>query len=119
MNAILHIATRQNWEQAWQSGVYRPSSLDSEGFIHFSTPAQVLRSAHKHFAGQRDLVLLVVDPARLAAELRYEDVIALDGSVDQFPHLYGTLNTEAVIQSFDFSPDADGRFGLPPELAAD
>ncbi len=89
---ILHITHRTAWEAAQQAGNYTAPSLATEGFIHFSTPAQVLWVAERFYAGQTDLVLLEVDPAALTAELRYEE--SEPGQL--FPHLYGPLNLEAV-----------------------
>lgn len=89
---ILHITNKLAWEAAQQAGAYTAPSLDSEGFIHFSTPAQVQWVAERFYAGQADLVLLEVDPALLTAELRYEE----SEPGQWFPHLYGPLNLDAV-----------------------
>ncbi len=92
-------------------GSYRSDSLDREGFIHCSLPRQLVTVANRFYAGQAGLVLLCMEGDRLTAEVRYE---AVDG--DEFPHLYGSLNLEAVTQVLDFEPNAEGLFDLPPEL---
>lgn len=103
---ILHIVPRERWEAAVADGAeYRAESLEREGFIHFSTPGQVLATARRHFAGQRDLLLVTVDPRRLVAELRYEEV----RPGERFPHLHGPLNLDAVTAVTPFDPfDDDG-----------
>jgi uncharacterized protein (DUF952 family) len=110
---ITHITSRAEWQAAQTQGVYRAASLQTEGFIHCSTLAQVAATANRFFASQRGLVLLVIDPARITAELRYERGQDVD---DLFPHLYGPLNVEAVIRVSAFEPDAQGRFHLPSDL---
>jgi uncharacterized protein (DUF952 family) len=110
MTRILHITQRQQWESAKVIGSYRGDTLDTDGFIHCSTLRQVVAVANRFYGGQMDLVLLVVDAGRLQSPLRYE---AADG--DEFPHLYGALNLDAVIQAIDFEPTAQG-FSLPIEL---
>ena len=67
---ILHIVTRAEWEAAQTGERYAPPSLEREGFIHFSTPAQVLGSAGRYYAGRNDLLLLQVDPVACAARTR-------------------------------------------------
>lgn len=59
----------------------------ADGYIHFSAADQVEETAARHFAGQDDLLLVAVDPLRLAAPLRWE--ISRGGAA--FPHLYGPL----------------------------
>ncbi len=88
---LFHITTRAAWREAQSAGVYRASSLDQEGFIHLSTADQWPRTLRRFFGGATDLALLVIDPAKLAATVRYE---AADG--EHFPHLYGPLNLDAV-----------------------
>ena len=107
---ILHITTRAEWEAARALGDYRLDTLDSEGFIHCSTPQQVLGPANALYHGQDDLVLLVIDPAQLTAELVYEDCYEAG---ETFPHLYGPLNLDAVVRVVPFPPLPDGTFTLP------
>ncbi|WP_414657633.1 DUF952 domain-containing protein [Deinococcus sp. VB343] len=112
MKTVTHITTRDAWNAAQRAGEYRHPSLDKQGFIHFfePTPEQLLSVANALFLGQPGLVLLVVDPSRLAAPLRYEEYEP--GSL-HFPHLYGPLNLDAVTEVLDFVPGEDGRFSLP------
>ena len=106
---IFHIATREALAAARQSGEYHAASLAAEGFIHFSRADQVLAVARAFYAGQPDLVLLVVDPCLLAAPLRYEAPAAMPGATGTgeiasgqlFPHLYGPLNTSAILDVID------------------
>jgi uncharacterized protein (DUF952 family) len=115
MTTIFHITVRSAWAAAQRDGAYRAASLDDVGFIHFSTREQVLRVANAFYRGQRDLVLLVVDPARLSAELRYEPPAEAPESAERFPHLYGALNFDAVIRAVDFPPDADSTWSALPD----
>jgi uncharacterized protein (DUF952 family) len=108
---ILHITAREEWEAARSLGEYRADTLPVEGFIHCSTLAQVLIPANERYRGRADLVLLVIDPARLAAELVYEDCYETGVA---FPHLYGPLNLDAVVRVVPFPPGPDGNFTLPP-----
>jgi uncharacterized protein (DUF952 family) len=85
---IYKICPRAEWEAALVNGVYAGSEVDRrDGFIHFSTAAQVDETLRRHFAGQSDLVLVGVDPALLGAALRFE--ASRGGAL--FPHLYGVL----------------------------
>lgn len=69
---ILHIATREAWKEAQSRNSYVTESLETEKFIYFSTPAQVVAVADFIYRGQRNLVLLCVEPEELSAELKYE-----------------------------------------------
>ena len=63
---IYKLLTRSEWEDAQAAGVYRGSSHDwRDGFIHFSTAAQLGDTARKYFTGEPDLVLLAVDVGAL------------------------------------------------------
>ena len=110
MSVIYHIATRADWAAAKAAGAYTADSLASEGFIHCSTAGQVIATANRIFRGQRDLVLLDIDSARVEPEIRYEN---LEGGVQLFPHIYGALSVDAVVAVHDFPPSADGSFALP------
>ena len=118
MNLILHITSRKAWSDAQKAGAYTAPSLSSEGFIHCSTSTQVSSVAEKLYKGQTGLVLLVIDPARLSSDLKWEP--PFDGapppgvdSSELFPHIYGPINLDAVVRAVDFEPSADGKFVLP------
>ena len=80
-----------------------------DGFIHFSTAAQVQETAAKHFAGARDLLLVFVDTARLGDRLRWEP--SRGGAL--FPHLYGPLDLAAVVRVTPLPLGANGH-EFPP-----
>jgi len=111
---ILHATTRAAWSAAQASGVYTADSLRGEGFIHCSKAGQILRVANLVFAGQHGMVLLVIDPARLTSELRWEP--GVDLATELFPHVYGPINLDAVADVLDFEPGTDGKFHLPNSL---
>lgn len=107
---IFHICRREEWEAAMRCGRYAGSSQDAaDGFIHFSTAAQVAESAARHRAGQSGLVLVAADPARLGPALRWEP----SRRGELFPHLYGALPFEAVLSVEDLPLGPDGRHVFP------
>lgn len=115
---ILHIVQRSDWDSAIARGIYAPSSLAIEGFIHCSTIAQIQHTANRFFRGQPGLVVLCIDESRLKTRPRYESPMpALEqNSGVLFPHLYVPLNLDAVVNVIDFSCSADGTFELPAPL---
>ena len=101
---IYKICARTEWEAAALLGVYRGSEVDRrDGFIHFSTAAQVYETRRKHFAGQTDHVLVSVDPAALGAALRFE--ASRGGAL--FPHLYGDLPVSLAREVRGLSPASE------------
>jgi uncharacterized protein (DUF952 family) len=98
---LFHITTAEAWAAARDAGAYRAASLDVEGFIHCSTRAQLGPVAAAFYAGQEGLIVLVVDPARLAARVVWEDPIAppdapAPATRGPFPHVYGAIGLDAV-----------------------
>jgi uncharacterized protein (DUF952 family) len=91
---ILHFTTPDAWAAAQAAGTLSPPSLADEGFIHCSTFAQATATADRIFAGSGELLALIVDPARLSAPLRWERATDV---ADEFPHIYGPLNADAVV----------------------
>jgi uncharacterized protein (DUF952 family) len=94
------------------AGSYVAAGYAADGFIHLSTREQVVRVANARFTGARDLVLLTVAVDRLTAPLRYEP--GDPGSAELFPHLYGPLGTDAVVEVVPLS-EGPGGFELPGE----
>ena len=91
---ILHITMAAEWAAAQALGDYRLDTLDTEGFIHCSTAAQVRGTLGRFYRGIPDLVRLEIDPALLGdVELRWE------GEPEAFPHIYGPLSVDAVVSA--------------------
>lgn len=111
---IYKIVPAPMWRAALATGTFDGAPIDhADGFIHFSTAAQLRETAAKHFAGQSDLLLVAVDDAVLGDGLRYE--ISRGGAL--FPHLYGLLDIGLVawVKPLPLGDDGAHRF---PELAA-
>lgn len=105
---IYHIAHKKDWQKAQKEGIYWVESLEQEGFIHCSTQGQVTSTANRFFKGQQDLLLIQIDSEKVSAEIRYEEA---DSQL--FPHLYGTLDLEAVTQVQSFQANEEGNFAFP------
>ncbi|MCB2109780.1 DUF952 domain-containing protein [Albidovulum sp.] len=91
---IFKIFRRPEWDAFRAAGSTAGAPVDlADGFIHFSTAAQVAETAARHFATESDLVLVAVDPAALGAGLRWEP--SRGGAL--FPHLYRRLDLADVI----------------------
>src|SRR5512139_2181742 len=114
MAYIFHITSHDRWSQAEQVGQYQPETFAADGFVHCSTPEQVVKVANHYYQGQSGLVLLCIDTDQLAAELRYEDGSGAQWeSGEQFPHIYGAINVDSVVKVIGWEPGPDGRFGVP------
>jgi uncharacterized protein (DUF952 family) len=113
---IYKICPQPLWAEAEREGVFRGSPVDvGDGFIHFSTAAQLAGTAAKHFAGQVDLLLIMVDADSLGPALVWEPSRGRAG--DRFPHLYGELPLSAVERVEPLPLGSDGRHLLPELLA--
>ncbi|HON82697.1 MAG TPA: DUF952 domain-containing protein [Caldisericia bacterium] len=110
MNIILHITKYEQWIREKETGKYKGDTLGSQGFIHCSTKEQILRIANSLFKNQKGLVLIVIDSNKVNSEIRYEN---LEGGSELFPHIYGPLNIDAVINVLKFESEIDGNFNLP------
>ena len=110
MPTIYKICPAALWRDAERAGVFRGSEVDlRDGYIHFSTAAQAVETAAKHFAGQSDLLLVRVDAAALGDRLKWEP--SRGGAL--FPHLYGDLDPKTVSKVEPLPLGADGRHAFP------
>jgi uncharacterized protein (DUF952 family) len=115
MDALIYTMVRAaDWRAAEAAGHYAGSADDArDGFLHFSTAAQLRASAAKHRAGEADLLLLEVPTAPLGAALRWEAAGSRPGL---FPHLYGVLPLAAVRAVTPLPLGADGLHQFPAAI---
>ena len=110
LRMIYKICPASAWREAERQGVFRGSAVDlCDGFIHFSTAAQVEETARKHFFGQAGLFLIAVDADRLGEALRWER----SRNDELFPHLYGELDLGAVVSVLSMRTRSDGSHDMP------
>jgi uncharacterized protein (DUF952 family) len=111
MSRIIYKITPQSlWREAEERGRFDGAPVDkADGFIHFSTAAQVQETAARHFAGQDNLLLIAVEASMLGPALRYEP--SRGGAL--FPHLYAPLPLEAVLWVKPLPLEAGGAHRFP------
>ncbi|MCB1507431.1 MAG: DUF952 domain-containing protein [Hyphomicrobiaceae bacterium] len=113
MGWIYKIVGKDEWDAAQRAGVYDGAPVDrADGFIHFSTAAQVAETAAKHFAGRTDLLLVAVEEEGLGTALVYEP--SRGGAL--FPHLYAPLALDRAgpVRTLPLGPH--GMHLFPEEL---
>ncbi len=110
MPTIYKICSAELWREAERAGLFAGAPLDlADGFIHFSTAAQVGETAARHFSGAAGQVLVAVDAGALGNGLKWEP----SRGGDLFPHLYGSLPLAAVQWVKPLPLGAGGRHVFP------
>lgn len=103
---IFYITTKKQASIILENKEYEDSSLESDGFIHFCSYGQIGNVVDSFFAGVKDLKLLIVDIKSLNSKLLFEEPLGnisiSDSTAQLFPHLYGPLNIDAVVNTVDF-----------------
>lgn len=113
MTELFHLAEGPAWDTACATGRYefstRGLTLAEVGFVHCSLAHQIRGVAERFYADADDLVLLVVDADRVGAPVVFE---APTPGAEEFPHVYGPIPVEAVVDVRPVRRDATGRFVL-------
>ena len=106
---IFKIVPRAEWQAG--SGDYHGSAHDrADGFLHFSTAAQLPETLLRYYAGQDDLMLVAVDTAALGAALKWE---FSQSRGEDFPHLHASLSCDAIKWARPLIRKPNGAFDLP------
>ena len=92
---IFHIVEGNSWEEQMDADNYIHQSLAHEGFIHCCYKTQIAGVLSRYFEGIENLILLEIDPERIAHKILVEK--APNGMY--FPHIYGSINKTAVLQT--------------------
>ena len=110
-NLIYKICSNAVWEEIRSLAEWNGSPHDlSDGFIHFSTAAQLEGTIRKHYAGQTDLVLFAIDADLAGDALKWEP----SRGGDLFPHLYGSLLISTIVFAQNLAVSEGGTIeGIP------
>ena len=109
---IFHITTEEQWLEAKLLGEYKHPSLQNEGFIHCSTRDQVVTSANRYFMDYAFVFVLQIEEEKLTSQLIYEP--STGGEL--FPHVYGSINVDAIVKIVKEKRGDDGFFYLTNTL---
>ena len=110
MAVVFKIVPRQLWLQAETTGTFDGAPVDlADGFIHFSAADQVAETAHKHFSGEEDLLLVAVEAEALGEAMKWEP--SRGGAL--FPHLYAKLDPKAALWVKPLPLGTDGVHQFP------
>lgn len=113
MSTIVHLVAAADWEALAPAQPLQPASIETEGFIHCTSGdalmLRVANSFYRHLPGE--FLALSIDQALVVAEIKWEHPPGSDPHASEaFPHIYGPLNTNAVVAVRSFSRADDGSF---------
>ncbi len=89
----LHLVPEPVWRAAMAGAAYEPERFAEEGFVHTTLGEETLiEVANRYYQGDpRPYLVLDVDLDRLAAPIRFDE------AGPSFPHVYGPIETAAVV----------------------
>jgi uncharacterized protein (DUF952 family) len=90
---IYHIVLPEVWETAKDRPSYQAESLETEGFIHCSYESQLDGVISRYYSGTERITVLKLDTEKLRSKLIEEP--STNGEI--YPHLYGRLNLDAIV----------------------
>ncbi len=89
---IYHIVLPEDW-QAFDTGLYRAKSLETEGFIHCSFADQLDDVIKRYYKGVKKLVIIEIDSDKLMSRVLKEP----STNSEIYPHIYGPVNRDAIV----------------------
>ncbi len=111
MTVIYHLAPADRWTTWPGDTPYVPAEFDTDGFVHCTAGdelmLQVANTVYRDVPG--DFVLLVIDVALLASEVRWERPAGPE-LAPLFPHIYGPIPAAAVVAVRVAQRNGDGTF---------
>ncbi|MFT5758771.1 MAG: hypothetical protein ACI9LM_003519 [Alteromonadaceae bacterium] len=104
---IYLLSSYVEYQQAKSTGFLVRDSLQSEGFIHAAPQSQLNRLANKYHKNTVQPLILILDKKRIKAEVKWEPATG-----GLYPHIYGALNMDAIIDVEAIGVNSDGVFEL-------
>lgn len=106
---IFHLVSKEDWKERKIDSRYSPQSIDAEGFIHCSSGKSIEETANRLFKGNENLLLIVINTSLIESDLKYEED---EKTGVTYPHIYGPLNLDAVIDKIPLATENDGSFNI-------
>ncbi len=104
-----HLVAEPYYQSTNTSEAYTPEDFASDGFIHCTDGVEnVIATANRYLEkDDRRWLVLVIDKEQVSAEIKYEDAERI------YPHIYGSLNRDAIVSAQPVKRAADGTFFCP------
>lgn len=101
-----HLAIVEEWAAQKDTGNYTPGAFDADGFIHCTNGLDQLTTVANMFYqnSPEPRTVLVLDMNKIESDVRYDD------PDERFPHIYGSLNPDAMIAELPVQRQEDGTF---------
>ncbi|MCC6758231.1 MAG: DUF952 domain-containing protein [Candidatus Omnitrophica bacterium] len=111
---MYHVVPLSVWQAQKNGDYYRSDRFDADGFIHFSADPVTAVAAANRYYGQTgaDVVVLKVN----AIATTGSGNLVIDNGQSQYPHLYGAMPTNAVIQEIVLGRNLDGNLDMPSDI---
>lgn len=99
-----HLVPAEEFDPA--ATAYLPAAYAVDGFVHTSRTLELLAGTGNRYyrADPRSYLVLTIDLDRLDVPWRY------DAPGEEYPHLYGPLNREAIVAVRPAMRATDGTF---------
>lgn len=104
---IYLLSSQQEYSQALFNGTLSRDSIVEEGFIHASPKSQLTRIANKYYTKTDQPLILIVDKNKVTAPIKWEPATG-----GLYPHIYGTLNTDAIVEVKNIALNEEGKYTL-------
>lgn len=104
---ILHCMKKSEWEKKKDKECWGQESIDANGFIHCSTIEYFWRVAPNFYNTAEEFVLVCIDEDKLKSEVKYEE---WDNTGRCYPHIYGLVNNDAVVNVLPFLKGENGEY---------
>lgn len=104
---ILHCMKKSTWQERKEKEFWGHRNIKKDGFIHCSTVEYFWRVVPNFSDVSDELVIVCIDENKLTSEIRFEDN---DHCGRCYPHVYGLINNDAVLQVLPFLKDDQGNY---------
>ena len=110
-NLIYHFVEKGYFKKFKENEFYIPVEFEADGFIHCTKEPENVVKVADFIIGKKpgEFLLLVIDEDKVKAEIKYERSC----TETLFPHIYGHLNMDAVVEAVEFPRDDEGCFIFP------
>eukprot|EP00123_Amoebidium_parasiticum_P008094 comp18570_c0_seq1/m.20069 comp18570_c0_seq1/g.20069 ORF comp18570_c0_seq1/g.20069 comp18570_c0_seq1/m.20069 type:complete len:128 (-) comp18570_c0_seq1:327-710(-) len=117
-NMLYHLVPLSTWSECKATGKeYYPATYAKDGFIHLTKEPRFLLSVANNFYKdvKGDHVVVRLDATKLKAEVKFEPAAPVGDKATShsgilFPHLYGTINYDAVVDELQVERADDGTY---------